>query len=176
MVLFLLVDGILISWWFRNRGERRHDAQIFQAARRYRVHPALVKAVIWRESAFDASARGSSGEIGLMQIRELAAQEWAAAEKIAPFAHLHLIHPETNTLAGAWYLGKLLKRYHHTDNPIAYALADYNAGRTHVLRWMKGSGQTNSAAFLSQIDYPGTRRYLITVQERYEKYRKALLP
>ena len=40
--------------------------------------------------------------------------------------------PAKNTLAGTWYLRKLLGRYQQTDNAMAYALADYNAGRTHV--------------------------------------------
>ena len=66
---------------------------------------------------------------------------------------------------GARYLGKLLKRYAHTDNPTVYALADYNAGRTHVLRWNKGAA-TNSAAFLAQIDYPGTQHYVRSILER----------
>ena len=37
--------------------------------------------------------------------------------------------PGSNTLAGAWYLAKLLRRYPHADDPLSYALADYNAGR-----------------------------------------------
>jgi len=41
------------------------------------VEPALIKAVAWRESKFDTHARGRAGEIGLMQLREEAAQEWA---------------------------------------------------------------------------------------------------
>ena len=35
------------------------------------------------------------------------------------------------------FSNKMIKRYPDTDDPLAYALADYNAGRTHVLRWAK---------------------------------------
>ena len=42
-------------------------------------------------------------------------------------------------------------------DPLPYALADYNAGRAHVLRWAKEAARTNSALFLQNMDYPGTR-------------------
>jgi len=70
-----------------------------------------------------------------MQIREAAAREWAAAERLKGFASEHLLDPGTNTMAGTWYLQKLLKRYDRTDNPLPYTLADYNAGRGNVLKW-----------------------------------------
>jgi soluble lytic murein transglycosylase-like protein len=50
-------------------------------------------------------------------------------------------------------------------------LADYNAGRTHVLRWNKGAAKTNSEAFLAQMDYPGTRKYAQNVMKQYESYK-----
>ena len=108
------------------------DAVIVAASQRYRVAPALVKAVVWRESAFDGRARGRAGEIGLMQITEPAAMEWAQAAKLRDFRHAELYDPAKNTLAGSWYLRKLIGRYVNTDNPLAYALADYNAGRSNV--------------------------------------------
>ncbi len=106
-----------------------------------------------------------------MQIREAAAHEWADAERIADFQFSHLLDPSTNTLAGTWYLAKLLKRYPLTDNATAYALADYNAGRTHVLRWNQDAAATNSTAFISQITFPGTKKYVGNVQQRRDHYR-----
>lgn len=167
----VLVDAVAGIWWYRHWRETRHDTVILAAARRYDVEPALVKAVVWRESRFNPRARGQAGEIGLMQIRDAAAHEWAEAERITPFHHEQLVDPATNTLAGAWYLSKLLKRYAHTDNPAPYALADYNAGRTHVLRWNKDTAATNSTAFVSQITFPGTRQYIGSIVQRRGHYR-----
>jgi soluble lytic murein transglycosylase len=166
-----VVDALLGYWWWDRRRDRNHDGVILAAAQRYAVEPALVKAVVWRESRFNPRAKGKAGEIGLMQIREPAAREWAAAENLASFQHQQLFDPAKNTQAGAWYLAKLLRRYVHADNPTAYALADYNAGRNNVLRWNKGPAATNSAAFLRQMDFPGTRQYIIAVQKRYRYYR-----
>ena len=89
LVRFLVAVGLvafLFQWAYRWQRERRYDPLILAASQRYGVDPALVKAVIWRESRFKAGARGRVGEIGLMQIREPAAYEWAAAENKPNFS------------------------------------------------------------------------------------------
>ncbi|HEY1172788.1 MAG TPA: lytic transglycosylase domain-containing protein [Verrucomicrobiae bacterium] len=169
-LVLALVDGLFLFLWLTQKKEHRYDNEIVAAATKYGMHPALIKAVVWKESRFDADARGSAQELGLMQIREPAAMEWAEAEKRKGFEHKDLLDPKLNTLAGTWYLRKLMRRYLHTDDPLPYALADYNAGRTHVLRWNKGAASTNSAAFMTAMDYPGTKQYIIDVAERFKHY------
>ncbi len=178
-VLLLLAGASGAAWlyeWWEGRLERSQDIPIRAAARRYNVEPALVKAIVWRESRFRPQVRGGKGEIGLMQLREDAAREWADAERLAGFDHEHCLDPGTNTLAGTWYLRKLLRRYTQTDNPIPYALADYNAGRGNVLKWNGAAAATNSEAFVAQIGFPGTREYVRGVMRRYEKYRPVFRP
>ena len=168
-----LVDAVALGWFLYIRWrEHSQDTVIRAAAARYGVDDALVKAVVWRESWFDPMARGKAGEIGLMQIREPAAREWAEAERIAGFHHEHILDPGSNTLAGAWYLAKLLRRYPQTDDPVPYALADYNAGRGNVLRWNQGVAATNSQQVRAQMTFPGTRHYIEQVMRRREKYRE----
>jgi soluble lytic murein transglycosylase len=174
----LIALGCLLTLWERWRTwrENSQDPHILAAAAQYGVDPALVKAVVWRESRFNPNARGRKGEIGLMQIMKDTAEDWAKAEHMPFFLHVQLFDPARNTQAGAWYLRKLLRRYPQTDNPVPYALADYNAGRSHALRWMKGAGATNSTAFIVQIDFPGTKDYVRAVSQRYQRYRKAFPP
>jgi soluble lytic murein transglycosylase len=168
----LLAAGLgLLRWWQWVRLESSQDTVILAAAERYGVEPALIKAVVWRESRFDPLARGRKGEIGLMQIMKDTANDWATSEKMLLFQHERLFDPALNTEAGAWYLRKLLRRYANADNPLPYALADYNAGRGNVLRWARGPAATNSQEFIEQISYPGTRDYVRAVLKRYEKYR-----
>jgi len=171
-IAFLLAAGAAAVWW-RQQGqlERSQDEVIRSAAKRYEVDPSLVKAVVWRESRFHPEARGAAGELGLMQLQEIAAQEWADSELASSFRHEHCLDPRTNTLAGTFYLGKLLRRYRNTDNPVPYALADYNAGRANVLKWMEGDSETNSAAFIMNIGFPMTRAYVTEVMERSRHYR-----
>jgi soluble lytic murein transglycosylase len=147
------------------------EPQIAAAATRYHVDPLLVKAVIWRETRFHPNRRGRAGEIGLMQIQEAPALDWAGAEHIQNFSHEQCFDPATNVLAGTFYLGKLLKRYARTDNPLPFALADYNAGRGHLLKWNTGPAATNSAVFIAQIGFPMTRAYVKSVMRRYALYK-----
>jgi soluble lytic murein transglycosylase len=158
-------------WWQIRRPEGRYDGLIRAAGSRYGVDPALVKAVVWKESRFDPNARGSSGEIGLMQIMPPAAQEWASSERLRSFQHEQLFDPEKNILAGSWYLHVQLRKYARTDNPIPYALASYNAGPGNSARWRTGAASTNSEAFIEAITFPGTKKYVRSVMNRYERYK-----
>jgi soluble lytic murein transglycosylase len=171
LFIMLVVGAGMIYLWWKEQREQKFAPQIQTAAKRYSVDPLLVKAIVWRESRFNPRARGTSGEIGLMQIQEIAAQEWADAERDLRFEHEHCLDPATNTLAATFYLAKLLKRYSRTSDPVPYALADYNAGRGNVLKWNSGAAATNSTVFIEQIGFPGTKHYVKSVMRQRELYR-----
>ena len=106
-----------------------------------------------------------------MQIREAAALEWAAAEHIRQFDHSACLNPLTNVLAGSWYLKQVMRHYKLADNPVPFGLAEYNAGRGNVLKWLSGPSATNSAAFVNNIGFPSTKAYVVKIMERYDEYR-----
>lgn len=168
--VFVCPAGVAVWQWRWSLLEQSQDEPIHAAALRYEVDPALIKAVVWRESRFDAEARGGAGELGLMQLREIAAREWADAEQVTEFRHPHCLDPVTNTLAGTYYLKTLLERYRHTDDPVPYALADYNAGRSRVRQWLGGAAATNATRFVGQIGFPSTRRYVLQVMRQAHRY------
>ena len=60
--------GIFLYNYFRKWKEDSFDREILAAAANHNINPALIKAVIWRESKFNPNATGKRGEIGLMQI------------------------------------------------------------------------------------------------------------
>ena len=66
-------------WWRAYELDHSQDEVIIAAASIYDMDPALIKAVIWRESRFNPDAVGAAGELGLMQIRDA-----AAGDRIAP--------------------------------------------------------------------------------------------
>ena len=159
----------LQKYFFRAR-YARYDEQIRQASVRYGVNPALVKAVIWRESRFQPDMVGAHGERGLMQITEGAARDWTKAEKIETFSPTDLFDPKTNIEAGTWYLAKALRHWAEKDDPVSFALAEYNAGRMRVIRWEKNSGRGGEfgADDLREImDFPATRAYIRSITDRY---------
>ena len=175
IIVALLLLTFLARQWRLAHLESSQDKNIFNASRKYGVDPAHVKAVIWQESRFDPDARGSKGELGLMQIMPDTASDWAGAQRMPTVSKFTLRDPARNIDCGTWYLSKLLRRYPATDDPLPFALADYNAGRGNVLKWMKGSAATNSAAFTDAIAFPSTRDYVRSVIQRRLKYQGQFL-
>jgi len=171
--LALLIALAFVAYWgFQYWREHRFDSIIAAAARHYGLDPALVKAVVWQESRFHPSIRGRAGELGLMQIREAAAMEWAASEHIRSFEHRECLNPATNVEAGAYYLKHIERHYTRADDPIPYMLAEYNAGRGNVVKWLAGAAATNSGAFIQQIGFPGTKAYVLAILDRRNRYER----
>jgi soluble lytic murein transglycosylase len=171
-LLGIILLGLLALWWgrWRTYHEHSHDTAILAAAAKHRVHPALIKAVVWRESWFNPKAKGRSGEIGLMQIMKETGSDWAKSEHVRLYLHERLYDPAKNTECGAWYLKKLLSLYRRADNPLPYALAAYNAGPGNVEKWRTGAAATNASAFIRQIGFPATKEYVLSVMKRFNRY------
>jgi soluble lytic murein transglycosylase-like protein len=98
---------------------------IYDEARRRRLNPALVAAVISVESGFDPQAVSARGAIGLMQVIPDTATRFGVDPE-------QLTDPFANVTAGTEYLRWLAERY---DGDAGLALAAYNAGDGAVDRW-----------------------------------------
>jgi soluble lytic murein transglycosylase-like protein len=117
------VGKVTTSETFRLPSEHAYEALILEASARYALDPALIRAVIRTESAFDALAVSSAGAQGLMQLMPALALELGVADAF---------DPRDNIMAGTRYLSALIGD-HHGD--IALALASYNAGPGAVERY-----------------------------------------
>ena len=157
---------------------RRFDSLIVKVAREYDLDPRLIKAVVWRESRFQADMTGRNGERGLMQVSEIAARDWAAAKGVRDLHPEEMLTPEVNLEIGTWYLSKAVQRWNSEDNAVPFALAEYNAGKSRVDRWVrtalqKGKGQPVTAeTFQDSIDFPSTARYVRAILARYDFYKR----
>jgi peptidoglycan lytic transglycosylase len=138
----------------------RHDDIIRQQARQKDLDPALIAAVIYRESKF-RDQTSKAGAKGLMQILPETAQFVARKSGGTAFEQSDLADPQVNIAYGCWYLRYLLDRYR--GNEVA-AIAAYNAGHTRVDRW-GGDGLT-----LDDIDFVETRQYTEDVLEKRGEY------
>lgn len=94
--------------------------QIAAAAQRYGVSPALALAVARRESSFNQAARGSSGEVGVMQLMPATAAELG----VNPY------DLGANIDGGVRYLRQQFDRF----GDWGLAVAAYNAGPGNVSR------------------------------------------
>src|SRR6188474_323422 len=151
--------------WISPARFQQYDGLIRSVAEEHNLDPMLVKAVVWRESRFDAQKFGSAGERGLMQVSEKAAQEWAHETKAENFRVEDLFDPKTNLEAGTWYLRRAIEHWQNQSNPVPFALAEYNAGASRALRWAGGDDNKPVAprVFLGNIDFPGTRKYVDSI-------------
>ena len=120
---------------------------IEEAARHAEVSPALLRAVIAVESAFDPRARSPKGAQGLMQLLPATARRYGVHK---PF------DPRDNLRGGASYIRDLLKRY---GNNLELALAAYNAGEDAVDR----HGRTIPP-------FPETQAYVPAVLRFYRRF------
>jgi len=175
VLLWLSPDPFYLGQeWLALGRYHQYDGEILEVAAKYSLDPELIKAIAWRESAFQSDKVGTSGERGLMQVSEAAAKDWAKSEKLETFVPTDLFDARNNLEAGTWYLRRALERWKNKDRPLAFALAEYNAGRTRVDRWIAATNmgdQANADDLLGAIDYPSTRRYIEDVIKRMEYYR-----
>ncbi|HEY6154525.1 MAG TPA: lytic transglycosylase domain-containing protein [Candidatus Udaeobacter sp.] len=160
--------------WMSPARFHQYDRLIRSVALEHHLDPMLVKAVVWRESRFDPKKHGSHGERGLMQVTERAANEWARENKIAGFNADQLFDPKKNLEAGSWYLHRAMQRWTHQPDPIPFGLAEYNAGASRAQRWSGGNGmaEISERQFLQNIDFPATRRYVESIIDRYNFYKR----
>ena len=160
--------------WMSPARFHHYDRLIRSVALEHHLDPMLVKAVVWRESRFDPKKHGAHGERGLMQVSERAANEWARENKIAGFNANQLFEPKTNLEAGTWYLHRAMEHWTHQSDPIPFALAEYNAGASRAQRWSGGNDlvEIPERQFLQKIDFPATRRYVESIIDRYNFYKR----
>ncbi len=142
-------EGIAISPrpHVRVPNERAYDRLIVQIARRHRVEPALVKAVIATESNFKPDAVSRVGAQGLMQLMPATAESLGVDR---PFGVIE------NMDGGVRYLRAMLDRY----GDLTRALAAYNAGPKAVDRYHGVPPYRETQAYVKRVldYYRGYRR------------------
>jgi soluble lytic murein transglycosylase-like protein len=135
-----MICGLLLVVLAAHGGHRAprpsYDAEIAAAVedvrRVYPVPPALVKAVIRQESAFNPRAVSKVGARGLMQLMPL------TAETVGVSAD-ELFLPGPNILAGTRLLAGLL-RYYQGD--LISVLTAYNSGPKKPMGAIPANGET----------------------------------
>jgi len=106
---------------------------IVREARRAKLDPELILAVIQVESSGNSLAVSSVGAMGLMQLRPTTARAVASRLGIRWNGPEMLFDPVYNIRLGVTYLDSLVDRFGDID----IALAAYNLGPTHVARQLR---------------------------------------
>ncbi len=177
LVLAVLAgEAAFLYWRARLPNEKPCDPIIVAVARDTGIDPFLIRALIWRESRFNPMTHGTAAdERGLMQVTPTVGEMWAKANKIPDFKPDDLYDPTTNIRAGTWYLSRSMQRWNKTDDPVTFALAEYNAGRSNALKWVDPNAPTDHTAFLERITFPSTRKYVEDIETRRDEYKQTLV-
>lgn len=104
---------------------------ILVEAKKYGIDPVFLASVIRTESSFNPSAKGSAGEIGLMQIKPKTAEYIAKKFKIGFNGEKTLYNPEQNIKIGAAYFNYLRGKF---DNKPKRYISAYNSGPGTIKR------------------------------------------
>jgi len=145
----------------------RHEDIIRQQATSKHLDPALIAAVIYAESKFNARD-SATGAKGLMQIQPATARFIAQRSGGTQFQVADLADPQVNIAYGSYYLRYLLARY---DGNATLAVAAYNGGETNVDKWVGDAGRGREGFRAQDIRFTETRAYVERVLNARRDYR-----
>ena len=124
------------------------DDLIFSKADKFGIEPALMKAIVHVESAFNPQALSSAGALGLMQLMPATAKRYGVTSRTDPGQNLE---------GGGRYMRDLLVQF---NDDIELALAGYNAGENAVEKYH------------GIPPYPETQAYVVSVMKLLDRYRR----
>jgi soluble lytic murein transglycosylase len=143
-----------------------YTSLIRQQARVEHLDPALIAAVIFAETKFDART-SPTGALGLMQIEPATAEFLAQRSGGVAFEVSDLAEPAINIRYGAYYLRYLLDQYAGNET---LALAAYNGGQTNVADWLAQAHAAGVRFTIAAIRFPQTRAYVARVERAQRSY------
>jgi len=163
---YLLVDARLAY-------PRAYFDIVNSPARDTGVPAALLFAIMRAESAFRPRARSPARARGLTQLVWRTAYRTARSLGIKRIRPWSLYDPEMSIRLGSAHMAELLRRF--KGNP-ALMLAAYNAGEPAVYRWLAKRCHLPLDAFIEEIPYAETYRYVRKVLSFYAIYRALYEP
>lgn len=143
------------------------QAEVLEAAERFKVSPSLINAIIRQESAFDPRARSPMDAFGLMQLLPEIAKKKARRNAIPYSGFQDLFIPRTNVLLGSSLIQHLIQTQ---KGQWVLAVASYNASEKAIRGWINTRYRGNTFEFIEDIPYDETRGYVKAVMRNYFFY------
>jgi soluble lytic murein transglycosylase-like protein len=132
---------------YKHKKDRLFHLIITQEAKRYKIDPCLVKAIIMAESGYNPKAISKRGAKGLMQLMPSTAEALGVED---------IFNPKQNISGGIRYFKQLVNKF---DGDVKLALAAYNAGSQKVQHYQ------------GIPPYKSTQYYIEKVFKYYDMYK-----
>ncbi len=122
--------------------------------------------IMRKESGFNPHVHSYADAQGLLQMIPPTTEKVVAHLGIDYTEDL-LFDPERNIQAGAWYIGRLLKKFR---NQVPIGAGSYNSGPRAVMRWLRKNGDRPIDEFVELVSYRQSRNYMKRTTETYARY------
>jgi soluble lytic murein transglycosylase len=185
VVIFLILILVVSLYLLNSYWTHRFDSMIARQSAIYRVDPDLVWSIIYEETYFSPWKTGKDGEIGLMQVTPTVGREWATEtgmrgleRQMEADPQTLLRDPERNIQIGCWYLEKIREQFQDQPDAETRMIAAYNAGPSRAVEWsrVEGGKVQSGTDFITRIDIPSTKAYVISIMDRYRRIKNAKAP
>jgi soluble lytic murein transglycosylase len=133
------------------------------------LDPNIVAGLVRQESEFNPKVISRAHAYGLTQLVPATGRQLARRAGIKRFSTNMLFQPSTNLQLGTTYLRSLLDQW---GGKWEETLASYNAGKTHVLEWIKWADFQEPGEFVETIPFTETREYVQSVLRNAAAYRR----
>jgi soluble lytic murein transglycosylase len=143
--------------------------ELLQSARKFRIDPRFVLAIMKQESSFKPAAKSPAGARGLLQLVFDTAMKY---NKAAGYPNLHpddLYQPGTNIAIGSAYIGDLKTQFGGLYEAIA---ASYNGGEDNAARWLNRTKPKDPGIFAAEVGFAESKAYVFKVMNNYRAYRE----
>lgn len=141
---------------------------VLRYAKRRKVDPRFILAIMKQESAFRPGAKSPSAARGLMQFVFDTAVKY---KDRAGFPHLKpddLYLPQVSIALGVEYIAALRDEFGALNEAIA---ASYNGGEDNAARWLERTNPKDPAIFTAEVGFAQTKDYVQKVMANYRTYR-----
>ncbi len=128
--------------------------------------PRYLYSIMQKESAYNPYDVSYADAIGLLQMIPPTSRR-VAPHILRPYTDDVLYDPDGNIQFGAWYIGRLLKKF---KGQIALGGGSFNAGPKAMTRWLGRHGDRPLDEFVELCPYTQTREYMKKLLGIYAHY------
>ena len=144
-------------------------SELLFAAKKFKVDPRFLLAIMKQESSFRANAKSPAGARGLLQLVYDTAIKYKAKAGYPNLQPDQLYTPSVNIAVGAAYVADLKSQFGGLYEAIA---ASYNGGEDNAARWLNRSKPKEPGIFTSEVGFAETKNYVFKVMNNYRVYKE----